>query len=334
MVFYFSLILLVPDTNRNLLRQQKRFVRSVMGGVGYDTNRNRRVGELIVASSSHHRGIIENPYGNQQAMDKYLALVVFLHPDGAEEEIPARQALGRLAEPVKARFTRLHEQRASELISSLDEKASQPIDAVFQSIDCSTGILAMRKRPDLFRRVVLVDPAAIAELPPRLQFLREEWDNGNLRSFMGHREIPEAKKFEDRVSPLRSYRRTRDTFRYGNGVATYVSSQAQMLHEIAKGDDAPRISIVTSRFDHAYPPERILASLVDLRDVDGFRITNTRHGLGGRHQKLDDVIETLRSEPDKSGSFLKRLHFDNEIPVDYRQKMQYMVRRREMHHRT
>jgi len=291
-----------------------------MGGVGYDEQRNRRVaGEIIVAANGYD-SVISIP--DETPMGPKDGTVVYVHPDGNERELPGKLALKQINDLPSDRFTRLHDRRATELVKAIESSGNEPVDAIFQSVDVSTGILAMHKRPDLFRKVVLLDPSSIISLPSRWQYLKEEWKSGNLRAFISKKnKSANVDRFEESAGIFDKYGRLKRSNQNGNKVATYVSAQASMLHSVAQSEQAPEVSIVASRYDHAYSPVRLLQALVSLDDVATFFITNTRHGLAGKKEKLDQLLSVLESAPDKTADFLDRLHFAGDIAEDYRHRI-------------
>ena len=295
-----------------------------MGGMGYDEQRNRKIaGEIITATSLYNAAISipdEVPHGPKDGT------VVYRHEDGSDRELPGNLALKHINDLPEDRFTRLHERRARELVAAIQAESTEPVDAIFQSVDVSTGILAMEQKPELFRRVVLLDPSSIIRFPSRWQYLKEEWRNGNLRRTIRHRQkITDLDRFEEPVSKLENRRRFKRSNRNGNRVASYVSSQAYMLHEVAQSEHAPEISIMASRHDHAYTPERLLRGLVSLDDIKTFFIADTRHGLGGKQAKLEQLVSVLTTASNKTGSFLDRLQFASGIPEGYRRKIMDVI---------
>jgi hypothetical protein len=300
-----------------------------MGGIGYDEERNQRVGQVAMALTGHSN-ILTIPDEPKVGRKEDGPIAVFRDSDGVEEELKVEAAMKRLADPAEVRFTRLHERRAEMLIEEIAAAGGQSVDAVFQSGDTSTAILAMHKQPGLFRNVALLDPSSIIKLPPRYQYLREEWSSGNLQACLRKGKARQGlEEFEDRATRREKWVRVKRTTRGGNMDATYLSYQAQMLHEVAQSDESPNISIVASRYDHAYPPERIVQSLVRLDDIDHFYITDSRHRLGGKQNKLKETIEALGRKSDNTGSFLERVHFADSITEDYRKKITEIIRLRE-----
>jgi len=292
-----------------------------MGGVGYDEQRNKKIAARIIASTGAYGSVItipdEEPGVSREGM-------VVCTPGGAQEK-PLPSAIGlmrSLDDDSESRFTLLHERRARELVDAIQKRGSEPVDAIFQSVDASTGILAMRQNPELFRRVVLLDPSSIIKLPSGKQYLHEEWRNGNLREMIRHQKDPaEATLFEDSLPRAEKVQSKKRSLRGGNAIASYISHQASMLHEVAQSDQSPEISIVASRFDHAYTPERLLQALVSIDDIKTFFITNTRHGLSGKQVKLDQLVSVLTGATDATKSYFQKLHFAEGVAEDYRTKI-------------
>lgn len=291
-----------------------------MGGLGYDEARNREVATAII-SLTNHTDVISIPDSNTTSPND--SSVVHKYSHGGEQILPGKVALKYLDDdPSLVRFTQLHERRANELIEQIEKFGEVPVDAVFQSVDVSTGILAMHKRPELFRRVVLLDPSSIIKLPTRLKYLKEEWRNGNLFDILKRRKGLDYEKFEQQVNRREKVKRSRRSSSSGNKIASYISSQAPMLHDIAESENAPVVSIVASRFDHAYTPQRLIQALVSLKDINSFFITNYRHGLGGRKAKLEQLVGVLTGEnEDLAKPFTDRLRFAEGIAEEYKQKI-------------
>lgn len=290
-----------------------------MGGLGYDRQRNLEVGNAIMRLADYQNTlVIEDASPGAESH-----IVVHRYADGSERELPGKVALKHVnADQSEVRFTKLHQTRAQHLIAAIDQAGGKPVDAVFQSVDVSTGILAMHERPELFDKVVLLDPSSIIKLPGRKQYLQEEWRNGNLVEMLRRKkDLDPMSRFETRPSIVKRVMRTRRTGRHGNKIASYVSSQAAMLHEIAQSKHAPDLMIIASQFDHAYSPARILQSLVSLDDVKGFFVTNMRHGLGGKQVRLEQLVDVLGQAGQKTASFTDNLHFFKGVSDDYRQKL-------------
>jgi hypothetical protein len=305
-----------------------------MGGIGYDSARNREVGSAIIDISGHTNLITISD--ETEAELEAGRVAVHRYSNETEYEMPLKTAKKALKdeEPLlESRHTVLHEKRAERLIAQIEQAGGKPVDAVFQSVDVSTGILAMYRRPDLFNKVVLVDPSSIAKLPNRLKYLKEEWQNGNLRQMIKRKKDPAEKiLFEKSATPLEKAWRIFRSSRGGNMLASYLSFQAPLLHQIAKGENVPNITILASRHDHAYTPERILNSLVDLDDISAFFITNSRHGLGGKKQRLEQLVEALTdSVYDTSIPILNRVHFFDDISEKYKAKILEIVSSRKNH---
>ena len=298
-----------------------------MGGVGYDEARNRAVAEAIVHLTGHQNILsIADPVkeGPQDG------IVIKKYPNGQEYEMTGDMALKNLkTDQSELRYSKLHADRARALIEAIEGAGGKPVDAVFQSVDVSTGILAMHERPDLFKKVVLLDPSSIVKLPSRLKYLKEEWASGNLMTMFTHKKSPEELDiFETKVGRLERFRRMKKSNINGNKVASYVSAQATMLHDIAQSATAPLMSVVASRFDHAYTPQRLLDSLIDLDDVAGFFVSNTRHGLAGKRVKLEQLASVLNGVEHKGESMMDRLHFFSDVADDYKDKIVELVKDR------
>lgn len=101
-----------------------------------------------------------------------------------------------------------------------------------------------------------------------------------------------------------------------------------MLHEIAQSDHAPDLAIIASQFDHAYNPVCILRSLVSLDDIQGFFVTNMRHGLAGEQIRLDQLLSVLRQIGQNTPAFTDKLHFFNGVSENYRQKIHEVIEAR------
>lgn len=317
-----------PVSHTSLLSPQQLSESRVvfLGGIGYDAERNLHVASTIAEIAHYSGGLALTGFRFQPESNRDA---IFIKQD-EKLELSTKDAMSRLDEDVTLRFTRLHEQRSQELIASIEASGGLPVDAVFQSADASTGILAMHKRPDLFRHVVLLDPSSIIKLPPRKQYLLEEWKNGNLKTIFNSRKATaHDKSLEARVGVVQKYRRVKKSRANGNDAASYLSYQAHMLHEIAEGEFAPRVSVVASRLDHAYNPERLLNALVSIDDVESFFITNTRHGLGGSMKKLEQVVDALLSKKDLHEGESEKIQFAEDVPSDYKTKLLNIIKFRE-----
>jgi hypothetical protein len=300
-----------------------------LGGLGYDEQRNRDVGAAIVRMSNYSHSIaIPDPEIDTSTPKD--GVIVHRYPDGSERELSGKESLKLLGrDNAEVRFSKLHADRARQLIAAIEADGAEPVDAVFQSVDVSTGLLAIHERPELFNNVVFLDPSSIIDLPPRKQYLLEEWLSGNLKRLLKRKRHPsEIFSFEEPIGRIDKIKRSRRTNANGNLIATYVSSQAKMLHDIAKLDHAPNLSIIASQFDHAYSPTRLISSLVDLDDIRGFFVTNMRHGLGGKQIRLEQVIDVLQRAGSITDSFLEKLHFFEGVSDDYRKKLIELIKQR------
>lgn len=127
-----------------------------MGGVGYDEQRNRNVAEAIVSLTGHQNIITIADSVKEGPQD---GVVLQRYPNGQEYETPGNIALKNLkTDQSEVRYSKLHADRARALIEAIESSGGKPVDAVFQSVDVSTGIIAMHERPELFKKVVLLDP--------------------------------------------------------------------------------------------------------------------------------------------------------------------------------
>lgn len=311
-----------------------------MGGVGYDDERNRRTANAIIDLTGHS-DIVTTP--NIPTNSSEYDTVVFVDNDGKERELPGRIALKQLEiDTAQARYTRLQESRAEQLITNIETAGGKPVDAVFQSADTSVGILAMLKRPDLFHEVILLDPSSIIKLPPRLKYLKEELRNGNILALLRHRKGPEENTQMHNNEPQTSFRerlaervhkakKTLGTRKSGITSASYVSYQASMLHDISQMDNAPKVSILSSRFDHAYNPLRLLDALISLDDINRFFISNSRHGLAKKPNKLEQLASIFSGNLEKVSVLTEKIIVTNGIPKDYIDKILSIVNSRKSH---
>lgn len=177
----------------------------------------------------------------------------------------------------------------------------------------------MHQRPDLFRRVVLVDPSSIVKHPTRAKFFKEEFKSGNMfRSLRKPKPTEPQEQFEHSLTPFEAYKRMKKTARFGNMNATYLSAQAKQLHEVAQSAAAPIITVVASSMDHAYSPKKVLESLVDINDIAALFITNARHGINGKTQKLTQVMQALQTAVDPQASLEQKITFADGITEKYR----------------
>ncbi len=297
------------------------------GGIGYDEPRNTVNGEYLLGLDPNYNGVLTVPGGG--ANDGTIVLIELrdgrLYPDGERDKLSGKESLKQLGKNfAEVRFSELDEHRAEQLIALIEHNGTQPVDAVFQSADASVGILAMWKRPELFKNVVLVDPSSIIDQPRIPQLLKEEGANGNLKKFRQSlkqkNDTLEGASFEEPVSRLSKTRRRNRTGANGIRRAAHVSSLAPMLHEIAKSENAPNISIIASELDISYGPIRIIQSLADLNDISSFFVTNSQHGIRGRKSRMKQVLEALRQTED-SPEFTDRLHFFDGVSDDYRKQV-------------
>lgn len=295
-----------------------------LGGINYDQTRNQETGTKIMELAGYDAVItIDDESPNPKRDDT----VIFEYPNGHMQELPSKLAMKQLDDNAVQRYSKLHERRARALIAQIEQSGGKPVDAVFQSVDTSTGILAMRERPDLFRKVLLVDPSSIIKHPRRRTFFRELFRQGDFRTLT---ETPHAVSGEhttSKLSPLERMRRMRKTARFGNMWATYLSTQSKMLHEIAHMQDAPYVSVLASRLDHAYSPAKIISSLVDTDDIAELFISESRHAISKSSDKLAQIVTLLKEDvlnvnPTRLAT---NVHFANAVPQAYRQQIKQLL---------
>ena len=274
--------------SQNTAHKTEPAARSIvfLGGMNYDEARNIESGKMLMELLGYNLVIT---LGEESSNPKNDDTVIFEYADGIQQELPTKLAMKQLDDDAVQRYTKLHERRARELIARIESSSAGPVDAVFQSVDTSTGILAMHERPDLFRRVVLLDPSSIVKHPTPKKFFRDLVSTGRIRTLFSRKDLPTSSRYETPLNRYQHLQRMKKTARFGNMRATYLSYQAKMLHEIASAKNAPMISVIASEFDHAYSPEHILESLQDVTDIATLFVSHARHGIGGKISKIQEV---------------------------------------------
>lgn len=295
-----------------------------LGGINYDQKRNQETGTKIMELAGYDSVITINDDSPDPKRDD---TVVFEYANGHTQELPSKVAMKQLNDSALQRYSRLHVRRARALIEQIEASGSGPVDAVFQSVDTSTGILAMRDRPDLFNHVVLVDPSSIIKHPRRRTFLKNMVTSGEYRMLAERSSAPHTDTSHDvgKLNIPDRIRRMRRTSRSGNIWATYLSAQSQMLHQIASFDNSPFISVVASRLDHAYSPAKIMTSLIHVDDIAEMIITESRHAISEKSDKLQQIVSVLRSK-NSAGPIKKfeKIRFADAVPASYRTKIMQM----------
>jgi pimeloyl-ACP methyl ester carboxylesterase len=297
-----------------------------LGGINYDRARNDAVGKSIIALSGYEQVITIDVDSPNKVRDD---TVRFEYPEGGVQELPSKLAMKQLNDNAIQRYSMLHARRARALIDAIEQSGGRPVDAVFQSVDTSTGILAMRERPDLFRKVVLVDPSSLIKHPTRSKFFKEFFRSGDAKTLL--QKPPKAHETvtaPEQLSLGQRIKRMRKTSASGNMLATYLSVQSKMLHEIAQLDNAPIITILASRLDHAYSPAKIIESLEDIHDISALFVSESRHAISKSSNKLAEIIGILTSDIPKStqGNDIM-ITFANAVPTAYREVIHHLTRK-------
>jgi hypothetical protein len=172
-------------------------------------------------------------------------------------------------------------------MNMVENSGYDKVDGIFQSADALNGLLAIRKRPDMFGNVILAYPAGLVKQPNPIKATLGVFRSG-IRGKLSKYAVSTDNSFEDLTGRFRSRPKTAGGFVTAASVA--LSSQSALLSEVRQRPDAPRLSLVLGLDDWMMRPERVLGGLNSAADVDYVLVTNTPHGIKGRKDVMNGVL--------------------------------------------
>ena len=199
-------------------------------------------------------------------------------------------------EETEAIISLTQEARSDELISHV-ENETDAITLIAQSADAQVATIAAHKRPDLFSKVVLVFPSGMDKKETTFAYSKQAVNELKNRKKSSKMPVNPENIFEDpKPSSLRELGKLAARRFQGSGGFRALSStisgyQGGLLHELRQKKDAPVVSMVLGTKDMAMKPERIIKSLRSAEDVDFLLIVNSTHGIKGRKDLMEKIIE-------------------------------------------
>lgn len=259
-----------------------------------------------------------------------------IHTGQADEVVPAPRALLRTTDEEVTAITSLaQEARADELIESI-EGQPEKVTLIGQSADAQPAIVAVHRRPDMFKNLILAFPSGIAKKQRRSEYLRQAaTDISKGKAKEPELVIQPENDFSTPLpdSPAELGRLTIRRFKGSGGLRALSSTmsgyQGGLLHELRQGDNAPGVSMLLGTRDPVGRPDRIIESLKSADDVDFLLIVRSTHGIQGRKDLMNKVLELTdtmeartqarkeaeaRGEKFDPGSLADRLIFIDEGP--------------------
>ena len=252
------------------------------GGLGYNNARNQGVLHQIEGLGHDVVPALNDP--NVGSVDTGFRMVV----NGIGREVSRREAW-RLAPKSEVSTSNFQQDRATELLNTLERDGKQPVDAIFQSADALNGLLAAYQQPDRFNNIVLAYPAGLVRQP-------------NIR-----RAAPKVVPAEamvrlkpkhlinKKIHGFEAGRREKSKNVGGFTIASTVglSQQSKLLHEMRQKENAPGVAIVAGADDIMLSPKKVFESLESPDDVDLVLVADTTHGLNNRRDVLESIVDLL-----------------------------------------
>jgi pimeloyl-ACP methyl ester carboxylesterase len=263
-----------------------------MGGTLHDQPKNGDV--LSYVESTGRTTLAPLPNRNTKGMPWRTRI----HMDQADEVVLAPKALLRTTdEEVKAITSLAQEARADELIESI-EGQSERITLIGQSADAQPAVVAVHRHPDRFKNLILAFPSGVAKKQKRSEYLRQAAAQVARGKATEPKPVIEPENdFSTPLpeSPAELGRLTMRRFKASGGLRALASTmsgyQGGMLHELRQNEHIPGVSMVLGTRDAVGRPDKIIESLKSADDVDFLLIVNSSHGIKGRKDLMDRLLE-------------------------------------------
>lgn len=313
-----------------------------IGGMQHDQSKNGTVLSYIQSTGR----ITLSPLPNRDT--KGIPWRTRVHTGRTDEVVVSPKALLRTTDEETTAITSLaQEARADEVITAL-EGQPEKVTLIGQSADVQPAVIAVHKRPDLFKNLILAFPSGMPKKSKRSEYLR-----------LAASKIAEGKNINPKpvIEPENSYyppmptsaselgRLAMRRFKGSGGLRALASTmtgyQGGLLHELRQRGNAPGVSMLLGTRDWVGRPEKVIEGLKSADDVDFLLIVNSSHGLKGRKDltgrmiELTDMMEArsqerkaarVRGEDFDPGSLADRLIFLEEGPYKVSEEEQEKLR--------
>jgi hypothetical protein len=295
------------------------------GGFGYDQDRNGRVSEYLAGLGREIVPVLPNP--DVRNADTGFSVVM----NGIATQLPRRQAIRTVSKPsVERSAANFQLARSEELLTSLEQGGYEKVDAIFQSADALNGLIAVHTQPEKFNNVVLAYPAGIIKQPNPLKA-----SGGVVKSVVRGRQVRHkaaavVDNFEALSTSVQEKGKPKTAGGFVTAASVALSYHGPLLSEVRCEKDAPGISLVLGLDDWMIRPERVLESLNSSNDVDYILITDTPHGVNGRTDVMDEIMNLFpmmeqAKEARKAGSPVEpladRLIFSESVSPEKREEL-------------
>lgn len=331
-----------PDSARAELNKLPRDTNPVlyMGGTLHGEKENWLASELI---QSRGRRIIAPladritkniPWRNEVHTDNGVKSA---SGPGALLEAPKKQTKAIVAAVQKA--------RAKEVIAHA-ESQPEKVTLIAQSADAQPAMIAAHEKPEFFGKLILVFPSGVDKKEEVFAYSKRAAKHPRGEKAPKTLVDPENNFEDPKPSSLRELGKlARRRFEGSGGwralMSTISGYQGGLLHEMRQKEDAPAVAMVLGVNDLVAPPEQVLKSLKSADDVDFLLIVNSTHGIKGRKDLMDEILELAdvmeaqsqaqeaakaRGEEFNPGSLADRLIFLDEGPYSVPEEEQERLR--------
>lgn len=249
------------------------------GGFGYDQQRNAKVLGHIAELGYDTVPALPDP--DPKNIDPNFSILA----NGQVRYITRRSAFGLASAPqVEQSVSSYQRARAYELIKSFEARGGN-INAIFQSADALNGLIALHERPDLINNAVFAYPAGIINQPHPFKAAK-----GVIKS-VGVGKQSRHQQYENFEHPEGDKpRRPKTAGGMVTAASVALSYQAPLLSEVREQPDAPGVSMVFGTGDWMIRGEQVFKHIKPT-DVDYILVADTPHGLNGRKDIMDKMLE-------------------------------------------
>lgn len=218
------------------------------------------------------------------------------HEDGAKEVATGLKALREASEEqTKAIVAAIQKKRAQEVATHI-EIQPEKVTVIAQSADAQPAIITAHESPELIDKLVLVFPSGVDKKEKTFAYSERaiEYARGDRPP---KTVVDPENNFEGPKSSFRrelgrrAWRQFKDSGGWKALISTISGYQGGLLHEMRQKEHAPAVAMVLGTDDLVAPPERVLKSLKSANDVDFLLIINSTHGIKGRKDLMEKILE-------------------------------------------
>lgn len=283
-----------PDSAEMELNDAPRDTNPVlyMGGTLHGEKENWLASELI---RSKGRRIIA-PLADR--ITKNIPWRNEIHTDNGAKSVPGPGALLEASKKqTKAIVSAVQKVGAKELIAHLESQPEpERVTVITQSADAQLTMIAAYERSELFGKLILVFPSGVDKKEETLAYSKRaaEYIRGEKASKTlvdPENNFAEPKPNSRRKLGKLAWSRLKSSGSWKPLVATISGYQGGLLSEMRQKEDAPSVAMVLGTNDLVAPPDRVLKSLKSADDVDFLLIVNSTHGIKGRKDLMDKILE-------------------------------------------